>query len=367
MVSMYLKTKSGKIILGTCLFLVALRMVMPYALKRYINLVLKDHIQGYTGEIADFDLSLYRGAYQMKKLVLFKIEKKIPIPFIDCEDIDFSIYWAPLLRGRVVGKVALNQLRVNFVNGPTKAQSQVGVEGNGWRKAVAGLFPLDIEHLRLKNSEIHFRDIYSKPQVDLSLLHVRGTATNLTNTQGIKKELVSTFNVESNIQNEGKLDSAGAFNLMVDPASVDLNLSMKHINLKEFNDFFKAYGNFDVGKGNMDCYIEMATARGKVKGYVKPLLTHVSLLAPKSRKDDTATGSDLLWSAANFLLRRYSEDEAATRIPFEGDIAKPKVQVWEAIKSLFGNAFGDAIPAGIDHSVNIRDAKKLLRRNSNPK
>lgn len=352
------RSRTGKILLGVLIFLIAFRLVLPVICKHYINHVLKDHIEGYTGRIEDFDLSLLRGAYQMEGFVLQKIENKVRVPFMEAKDINFSIAWKPLLKGHVVGEITLDTFKVNFVNGPSEAQQQTGVEGKGWVDTIDKLFPLEIEELKITNSEIHFRDFSKKPEIDLYLKNVEATANNLTNTAGHTEALISKYTLDATIQNKGKLKITGAFNLLEKPQPFDLNLSGTAIDLAEFNNFFDSYANFDVGHGRLDVFAEVASSDGKVKGYVKPMLTRTNIIKARNKEDDPATGTDVLASVINLFVRRYSKDQSAAKIPFEGSLEDPKVKTWPAIKSLFKHAFGDAIPARIDKEIDIKDVRK---------
>ncbi|MEO6459993.1 MAG: DUF748 domain-containing protein [Bdellovibrionota bacterium] len=351
--------RSTKIVLGLIVFLVALRIALPYILKDYINHVLKDQIDGYTGHIEDLNLALWRGAYRFEGLVLQKVEKKVPVPFIEGRETDFSLSWSALFKGSVVGRVTLDGYKINFVNGPTQAETQAGVEGEGWQKTVDNLFPLDIEDLRVRNSSIHFRDFSRKPEIDLQLAELQGEVTNLTNANKEKKELVSSYAFSSTVQKDGALKIKGGVSLLEKNPTFDLNLEMRHVNLVEFSDFAKTYARFDIGTGRLDVFAEAASADGKIKGYVKPLLTNVKILAAENQHDDSATLSDVIISTANLIVRRYSKDESAAKIPFEGELTNPKIKIWDSIKSSLGHAFGKEIQAKNDDEITLKSAKKV--------
>jgi hypothetical protein len=362
------KSKASKIVLSIFLFLVAVRIALPFIGKYYINHILKDHVEGYTGHIDDFDLSLYRGAYQMQDFVLQKVEGKIPVPFMSAKEIDFSIAWRPLFRGHVVGRVTLDKFKLNFVNANSKANTQTGLEGKGWQEAVDKMFPLEIEELAAQDSEIHFRDFEKKPPIDIFLNDASLLVTNLTNTKNEKKELVSDYSLFAKVQKEGDLRVKGGVSILEKPLAIDINLAATHVMLIGMNEFFKSYANFDVGKGRLDLFAEVASKKGKVTGYVKPFLTHMEILKGKDSKDDAATGTDVLASLVNLIVRRYSKDQVAAKIPFSGDLSDPKVEVWPAVKSMFRHAFGKALDPKIDREINIADVNtKKPNGNEQPK
>jgi hypothetical protein len=79
--------------------LIALRAALPLVLERYVNKQL-DQLKGYSGSVADIDLSLWRGAYQIDGLRVVKTGGKVPIPFVSARQIDLSVQWKALLMKR---------------------------------------------------------------------------------------------------------------------------------------------------------------------------------------------------------------------------------------------------------------------------
>ena len=69
--------------------LIALRAVLPYIVKSYVNKTLAA-IPGYSGHVDDVDMSLWRGAYVVKDLKIEKVEGNIPVPFFSANLIDLS-------------------------------------------------------------------------------------------------------------------------------------------------------------------------------------------------------------------------------------------------------------------------------------
>src|ERR1044071_4922214 len=72
--------------------LVAGRLVMPNAVKHYVNRKLQQ-LPGYGGSIGDVDIHLYRGAYTIHNVDVFKKTNNVRIPFMAAERVDFSVQW----------------------------------------------------------------------------------------------------------------------------------------------------------------------------------------------------------------------------------------------------------------------------------
>jgi hypothetical protein len=52
---------------------------------------------------------------------------------------------------------------------------------------------------------------------------------------------------------------------------------LTHVDLTKFQDFARAYGGFDFQSGWLSIYTELASAKGRFTGYVKPLITDLQI------------------------------------------------------------------------------------------
>ena len=84
--------------------LLTARLMLPHFLKSAINRRL-EAIPAYSGRVDAVGLSLFRGAYTMRGLQLEKREAGGTRPFFAVDELDFSLVWSELLRGRVVSEV----------------------------------------------------------------------------------------------------------------------------------------------------------------------------------------------------------------------------------------------------------------------
>jgi hypothetical protein len=69
-----------------------------------VNRVLSE-IPGYHGWVDDIDIALYRGAYVINGLHLYKNGNKQPM--LDFPKTDISIEWKSLFKGRIVSEIEL--------------------------------------------------------------------------------------------------------------------------------------------------------------------------------------------------------------------------------------------------------------------
>jgi hypothetical protein len=352
------------ILVSFLVLLVAARLCLPYVAKHFINKTLQNDIEGYTGSIADVDIHLIRGAYGIDSLKLLKKNGKVPVPFISVAKIDFAIEWQALFDGSLVGQVITEQPRINFVDGPTEAQTQTGEENN-WQQTVKDLFPLRINKLVIRDGEVHFQNLHSTPKVDIFLNQINLVARNLTNSEEISKTLVSSIDGESKILNEGKLIIHLDMNPLQEKPPFNMDVSVEGVQLTKLNDFFRAYANIDMEKGEFSLFSEMAGNQGKFNGYIKPLFKDIKILDIKEDKNKPLR---LIWEAGiglvSTIFKNHSKDQVATKIPLSGDLNDPKVDVTTTIINVVKNAFVKAINPELDGTIDMgkmSDTEKQLK------
>jgi len=85
-----------------------IRLALPGIVKNYVNKKLND-LPGYTGHVDDIDISLLRGAYVIKGLLLKKKTDPAKYPFLAIHRTDLSIEWKAIFKGRLVGEVIMDE------------------------------------------------------------------------------------------------------------------------------------------------------------------------------------------------------------------------------------------------------------------
>ncbi|HXE41504.1 MAG TPA: hypothetical protein VN516_00665, partial [Candidatus Baltobacteraceae bacterium] len=89
---------------GILVMLIIIRLLMPFAIKHYVNRQLQKS-KDYAGSVGDIHVALWRGAYQINNINIQKRNGKVKDPFFSSPLMDLSIEWSALFHHRVVGKV----------------------------------------------------------------------------------------------------------------------------------------------------------------------------------------------------------------------------------------------------------------------
>jgi hypothetical protein len=348
-------SRLGKVTLIVLAVLLSARLVLPYFITKYVNRVLNE-LEGYRGTIDDVDVHLIRGAYQIQGLKIFKAGHN-EMPFVDIPLSDLSIEWSALLNGAIVGEVKFDKPILNFIS--NKKQNGEGQSGKevDWTIPIKRLMPVDINRLTISDGKITFFDFSTKPQVNLSLIHVQMDALNLNNAKDNPEALPSRIYLQAQSIGNGQLNLVMKANVLKTIPDIDMDLRFEKVNLKALNDFFGAYAHIDVEKGEFNLYSELAVLDGNVNGYVKPLFTDLKVV---DWKKDIEQPGELVWEsivgALENLFKNQRKNQFATKVPLKGHIAKVNTSFLPTVWGIFSNAFVKAFDNNTDGSISIASA-----------
>ncbi|MBC7370396.1 MAG: DUF748 domain-containing protein [Bdellovibrionaceae bacterium] len=349
---------TGKILLGLLLFLIVIRIFIPYGVKRGLNYYLANKIESYEGHIADLDLSLWRGAYQIEGLRLWKKGSNQNDPLIAVREIDLSLAWRALFKGEILGDLRVTQLNLQFTDSKSEEKKQNGTDEKGWNEVIQKLIPISIESAKCMECQVHFVNRDFKAPIDVVADQLELSAFNMRNVDSKNEILPSTFRLTGRFQGDSNFRFAGKFNALADPMAFNIDADMKDFTLEKLNPFLLVYGPFTFAKGKLSIYAETATKDGKIKGYVKPFLDNVKMVKNEEKFISFKHGTyEFVLGAAN-LLFRSSEKDVATKVEFEGPIKSPDINIWGAVKTAFKNGFGQPLDKGVEHSIGIKDVPK---------
>jgi hypothetical protein len=343
-------TLNALLIIVLCL-LVA-RLLLPYFVRNYVNKTI-NVIGDYHGHVKDVSMSLWRGAYQINGVTLQKMNGRIREPFFDSPTIDLSIQWSELFKGSLVCKVTLQRPEINFVQGPSKEESQLWIDKE-WADKIKKLFPFKINSFTVNDGQLHYKDEHREPPLDLFVKEVHVVASNLTNSQKLSKTLLAS------VRADGKTlgDAPVTLSLDLDPYSSQptfkLAAELEKVDLVKLNKFLKAYAKLDVSKGEFSMYTELEANEGKFKGYVKPMFWHLEIAEWDAKKENVL---ELFWKAIvsgiTSIFKNQEKDQLATIIPLAGDLKDPDADIWSTIINILKNAFVRAFIPKLEGAAGI--------------
>lgn len=333
------------------LLLVA-RIGLPFVVKRQINDRLQ-RIPGYTGQVEDIGIHLWRGAYSLHGIRILRQNARVQEPFFRAEHIDFSLAWRELWRRKIVSDILIDRGQLNFVKGPSEEESQTDVDRR-WQEVIQDIFPIDITHLEITDGLLRYVDNTREPKVNVFVTHMKATATGLRNRPDEAKsgEYPAKISIEGDSLGAGKLQLLLAAEPLATEPHFHLTLKLDQVNLPALNESLKAYANVDVARGTFRLVAEMAGRDGGFQGYVKPFFENLDFhnLADK----DEGIGKQIwerIVAGLAWLVKNKPRDQVATRIPFEGKFGDAKVGLFATIGNLFRHGFIQAFNPTVEGSV----------------
>ena len=335
--------------------LAAIRLMLPSIVRDYVNGRLHA-LAAYDGHVRDVDIGLWRGAYRADGVEIVKKGAKQPTPFFSGDRVDFSVEWRSLLHGSLVSVAHFYRPVLNLVDDPNRKQSQLGGEED-WHAKLEEMFPFTFNTVEVHEGTITFRTPGIDTKDALTAHEVNGIITNITNVEEAEKETFAEFRMTGDVLG-GDAWVYGSAEPFTKSSTFDLNLAVEQIQVPKLNPWLETYLNADAQKGRADLYIEIASADGRYKGYLKPLVKDVSFL---SLDEPVKHPVKSLWEGALQLASKVFEnqprDQVAAKIPFSGSVTGADTDILPAIASVLRNAFVRAFTHSIDSSISLDDVK----------
>ncbi|WP_437179939.1 DUF748 domain-containing protein [Pseudomonas azerbaijanoccidentalis] len=335
---------------GLVVVLIALHFALPYLVRDYLNDKLAN-MGDYRGQIVDVDLALWRGAYKINGLKIVKVDGKVPVPFVNAPLIDLSVSWHSLWYDHaVVAEVQFIKPEVNFVDGGANKQNSQTGQGTDWRAQLGKLLPITLNEVRINDGKITFRNFNSKPPVNMNATNVDASIFNLTNVVDTKGKRDARFEGKALLLGHAPLETTATFDPLSNFEDFEFRMRAKDIELKRMNDFASAYGKFDFNAGHGDVVIEAEANKGRLKGYIKPLLRDVDVFNWQQDVENKNKGLfrsvwEALVGGTETVLKNQGKNQFATRVELSGSVHQSDISAFEAFLQILRNGFVQAFNA----------------------
>ncbi|KEO75386.1 DUF748 domain-containing protein [Anditalea andensis] len=322
----------------------------PFVLKK-VNRALAT-MDGMYGSVDDIHIHLYRGAYKIDSLVIFDEERE-DIPFFSTAEIDISLEWGALFKGKVVGDIHFERPILNLISNGQEVEDGEDVD---FAHVLDELMPININTFTIHNGEIHYIDPTASPKVDLFFKDLNVYATNLGNVNDDNRPLPSAVSINASTIGGGFIDGHVDLNILKSQPDFDAVVEMDRVDLLALNEFTEAYANFTFKEGQLYASTEIAMKDGVFQGYLKPVFENVKVI---DLQDEDSSFLRKAWEvvvgSAMKIFENPKEDQVATRVPFEGDINETNVRVMPTIFNVLRNAFIEAFSKSPDHDISFEN------------
>jgi hypothetical protein len=335
--------------------LITLRLLMPVAVKKFINIKLAQ-IDPYSGHVEGVQLFLLTGRYKVRGLTIVKKNAEGNEPFVQVPQSDLVIQWKPLLKGYIVGEMQVYDPVVNFVF--AQEDGQTGEETN-WVEVMDELIPIEINELVVQNGEISMRFERKDFSLETAFKKLHLNVSNIRNIVDPDDDLPSHIRATAfSPTYSGQLEFNGRANLLRTVPDLDYDMKFENVELTSLNPMMMYVTGMDFESGTLDFYSEMIIKDGTIDGYVKPILTDAKIYSAKEEGRSFFAGvKEFIVEGAQEILENKKNKTSGAKIPVTGTIEDVKTSFWPTVIGFLKNAYWQALLKKIDDSVDYRVLK----------
>jgi hypothetical protein len=306
-------------------------------------------VKGYTITFDDARLVPKGPVFSLTKLKVMKRsaggEKK---PMLYARQFDVGILWREVLHGNFVGSARLEGMKVNLIAADEKAEQQAQDDFPDLAKQLLELAPLRVDRFEVKNGEITFTDRTKKEVPQLWLHDMETTVENVSTRAALARGEPTVVALSAKIQRKGEL----SVYVTADPLAKGLWFSGKvsavGLDVREFHDLIASRTGLALSSGTLDVLMEFDCRGNELTGGVKPILKNAEVVQAKPGIDNWFKKVLADATLDIFSDRVPGRNAVATRIPIEGRLDEPGLQLWPTILGVVRNAFVEGISTSFD-------------------
>ncbi|WP_233843679.1 DUF748 domain-containing protein [Dyella sp. 2HG41-7] len=341
------------------LVLVSIRLLLPGWIRHHLDDRI-DSMGSYHGSMAEVDLHLWRGSYTIRNLRIDKIGAPANQPFLDAPRTEIAVSYAEALRGRLRGHVDFYDATVNFIDGKSESEQQLG-KGVNWSNELNILIPAELDSINIHNGTVTFRNVVSSPNVDLTMVNVNATITNLSASQSESGERMATLHGTATVLRDAPLETQATFDPTNRFGNFHYQIRITQIQLVRANALARAYSGLDFAGGTGDFTMDLKATNGQLDGYAKPIFKDLKLFSWKKDVQQEKKGPiKLLYEAAAqgavSLLKGPTNDTLVTNVPISGRIGDSEFGKPQAIFNVVHDSFLHAYESQLEHLQPSPDA-----------
>lgn len=274
-----------------------------------------------------------------------------------------KVEYSPLNREAQVAELTIDGLHVDYIHTAATAEAEKA------RAAAAARVAQDpqpdlrvrVDDVRLTNSVFGLVNRAAADPYRVFIDHGELVVTGLSS--GLR-ERPAKATLTGRFMGSGATRAQATFRQHNAGPSFDLDVAIEDASLPAMNDLLRSYGKLDVVDGSFSVYSEVEVDRGRIAGYVKPLIRDVEVYSSKQDKKKPLLKRlyEKIAGGLSHLLENRPRDEVATVVDLSGSLDDPNTSTWEVVARLVGNAFVKAILPGFDREVEAAQRGRGKRR-----
>ncbi len=340
--------------------LVIIRLFLPVIAKVIANRALRK-MDGMRGLIRGISINFFRGAITVHKLTLAKLDQESGIETlsVSVKQLSIQIPLHKLIRKNFFGSLTITEPDILYASvlekikpkKNKKDESKAAIQISPLKTALQKMPPFALDVV-IHQGKVRYINHTAQPKIDTTVSDINIKLQHLSNQEADTSQNSSVK--ASAVVYEGAFLLEMQVKPMEDQLTFDMNMELKNANMVLLNNFFREYANMDVNQGTFGLLTEIVAKDGAFKGYLKPILKDIDIVGAEDSDDSIFKK---IWErvvASVFqLLENSKTDQITTRIPFEGRLDDPHLNVFAAIGGILKNAFVRAIRPSFENTFNL--------------
>lgn len=274
---------AGGILLVVIIALALASFFIEEPLRKHIEEQMNAKLAGYSINIRDLALHPIGLSVDLSGLTIKQKEHPSP-PIVEAKELEASIHWRSILRGKLVADFHLDRPTVRLDMEKLKAEQKdkVPVDKKAWQDALQSAYPFKINEFRISNGEFVY--LGGGDFEPVKITNVQFTARNIRNIEVRDSVYPSPVRLEASLPETGKVVVDGKANFLRTPfPGMHAQLDLDVLQLARFAPVASRF-NLDMDRGtlSMSGTIEFSPDKKTVK------LDHV--LLEGARTDYIYTG-----------------------------------------------------------------------------
>jgi hypothetical protein len=351
------KTKIIVLLAFLISFLILARALAPTIVTSEINRQL-ENIKGIDGHVESVDLNVLAGGYSLNNLSLFLQKNKTDIPTVYLESIELSILWSAIFRGEIVAEAHVIRAELSFTDKlDTKNELTEEVKrSETWLTLIDFASPINIDVITIENSSLRLYSLEGEATKESFISNIDGEMSNITNSRSFTGDKIAQFDLTGSIMGKASTKLYGSLDPDSKKPTFDINLQMEKLNILELDTVVGTYTPVDIEGGTVDVALEIKSTNGAVNGYLKAGVYEPNIFSWKEdiERDDDGILTGIFEGLSDVIVNIFESgdrDLVAIDLAIEGELNDPNVSTFDAIVSLFYNAFIQEYDIQLEDSV----------------
>lgn len=309
-------------------------------LRKSMERRMNQSLKGYTVQIAKLHLSPFSLSVTLRDLVLRQRENPEPAVLV-VPRLKASVQWREVFTGHLVADFQMDQprLNVNLAQLRQENSDPTPVKDKGWQDAIAQIYPLKINLLRVTDGDFVYIDDDPK-QSPLHVEHLALLANNIRNIRSREHVYPSPFHAEAVVFGTGSAVVDGFADFLANPIPGvqtkfrlekvpldNLKSIIARVNLQLQGGILSTNGDLEYAANTRNLHVTALEIRGV---HVDYLHTVGTAAAETARKDEVVTAAKTAANRPGMDLRLDRLEIVDSNLGFVNKSRTPPYRVFLA-------------------------------------